>query len=378
MRLRVRVTGRHPRFFRKQIEKPTLPIAAGSLVFVEDKLGRPVGTGFYNARASVALRMIHRGKSAVSPDYVMQLFRDAVRLRQQTLRLAQDGNAYRLVHAEGDGLPGLTLDRLGDHFVAQVATRGIEAYLEAIGEEILARFQRAKLVLRVDREVRKLEGIQQPESGKMGRAQLIEDGLTYHFHPGEGHKTGFFCDQRENRRLLARFAKGRRVLDLFCNGAGFAMQAARAGAKKVEAFDLDEAAVELARANVRTNRLRLRVHHADAFDVLRALEPGRVDCIVLDPPKWVASDRDRDRGLGRYLDVNVLAMRALDPGGMLLTCSCSGPVSEEQFLAVLREAAARAGRDARLLAVAGAGPDHPVALECPETRYLKAVWLAIR
>ncbi|MAE76038.1 MAG: RlmI/RlmK family 23S rRNA methyltransferase [Planctomycetes bacterium] len=377
LKLSVRATGRHPVFWRKQVRRPERPIAAGSLVFVEDKLGRPVGTGFYNSRSQRALRMIDRGRRPVGEAHVMELVERAITWREQALGLPERTNAYRLVHAEGDGVPGLILDRLGDYIVAQVFCKGIESLMEGIGETLLARFPGSKLVLRVDAHARKLEGIDLTETGAVDTAELTEEGLHYGFVPGAGHKTGFFCDQRENRLAFAEFARGRKVLDLFCNSGGFGMHAARSGAKSVRAVDLDEDAVALARGNAERNQSRVDFVHGDAFEVLRG-EAKDHDCIVLDPPKWIAGDKDRDHGLGRYLDANRLAFAALAPGGRLLTCSCSGSLSEDHFLAVLREAAARANRDARLLRITGAGPDHPVALECPETRYLKAAWLEVR
>lgn len=377
VKLRVRVTGRHPRFFRKQVQKPERPIPAGSLVWVLDKNGRGIGSGFYNPRSQIALRMLHRGKRQVDRSYVLELLEGAIRYREETLGLGEHENAYRLVHAEGDGIPGLILDRLGQHMIAQVFALGIEASIEAIGEALLARYPGCKLVLRVDADARRLEGIQLDETGQLPAAELNEDGLRYRFTPGAGHKTGFFCDQRETRRRLGDFARGRNVLDLCCNSGGFAMHAARAGARQVLAVDLDEDAVKLARANLRKNSLRASVEHGDGFDLLR--DRGKdFDLIVLDPPKWIHGEHDYESGLRRYSDFNRLAFEALEPGGMLLTCSCSGSLSEDRFLAMLRDAAARAGKDARVVEIRGAAPDHPVALECPETRYLKAAFVAVR
>ena len=378
IQLRIRVTGRHPRFFRKQVQKPERPIAAGSMVFVKDKAGRPVGTGFYNSRSQIALRMLERGRTPCGPERVLDLLDAAIDLREKTLGLGRRSDAYRLVHAEGDGLPALIIDKLGRAIVAQLASKAMERQIEAIGERLLERYPRAQLVLSVDADARRLEGLEMVDSGGRKAIELREEGLSYRVTPGGGHKTGFFCDQRENRVRLATLVKGRRVLDLCCNSGGFAMHAVQGGAKQVEAYDLDEEAVALARANVSANRLRCDVAQADAFEILRERPRGSFDACVLDPPKWVRGADDREQGLTRYLDLNRLAFEKLPSGGLLLTCSCSGSVSEDQFLAVLREAASRAKRDARVLAISGAGPDHPVALECPETRYLKAVWIELR
>ncbi len=381
VKLRVRVTGRHPRFFKKQVQKPEVSIAPGSLVFVLDKLGRSVGTGFYNPRSTITVRMLTRGKAPFARSDIVGLVREAIDFRERSpgfgLGLGKDETAYRLVHAEGDGLPGLIVDRLGDCLVAQVFALGIVPSLEDIGHFLLGRYKGARLVLRVDADARRLEGIRESETGRVAGGELVEDGLRYIYTPGEGHKTGFFCDQRENRKRLRALVRGRRVLDLCCNGGGFAMQALRGGAKRVLAVDLDEEVTALAQQNLALNELRATVEHADAFDVLR--DQGKdFDAIVLDPPKWIHGESDYETGAQRYLAPNRLAFEALPKGGLLLTCSCSGSLSEERFLAILRDAAARADKDVRILEVRGAGPDHPVALECPETRYLKAVFCMVR
>lgn len=378
LRLRIQVHGRHPRFYRKQVQKPARPLPTGSRVFVRDKEGKAIGTGFYNSRSQVALRIFDRGFEPAGEGRIMELLQEAIDYRERRLRLQDESEAYRLVHAEGDGLPGLILDKLGDHLVAQLALKGLEAHMEEIGEALLRRYPGSKLVLHIDKEMAELEGLTLRSTRSDAEAWLREDDLLYRFHPGQGHKTGFFCDQRENRKRLGKLAKGRRVLDLCCNSGGFAMHAARGGAKKVEAYDLDEKAVALARDNARRNGLTMSVAQADAFELLRERKTGSCDVLILDPPKWVHGKDDWDSGLRRYLDLNRLGFKLLQKGGLLVTCSCSGQVSEDRFLSVLRDAAGRAGRDARILHLGGAGPDHPVALECPETRYLKVVFLEIR
>ncbi len=378
IRLRIKVHGRHPRFYRKQVLKPTRPIPAGSQVFVRDKEGKAIGTGFYNSRSQIALRIFDRGFAPASEGRILELLQAAIDYRERDLRLQDHSEAYRLVHAEGDGLPGLIIDKLGDYLVAQLALKGLEAHMEEIGEALLRRYPKGRLILHVDKEMSELEGMELRSTRSDAEAWLSEDDLHYRFAPGQGHKTGFFCDQRDNRMRLGRLAKGRRVLDLCCNSGGFAMHAARGGARQVEAYDLDEKAVALARDNAKRNQLSMSVAQADAFELLRERKPGSCDALILDPPKWVHGKDDMDDGLRRYLDLNRLGFKLLQKGGLLVTCSCSGQVSEDRFLSVLRDAAGRAGRDARILHLGGAGADHPVALECPETRYLKVVFLQIR
>ncbi len=377
MRLNLKVSGRHPNFFRKQCRKPKASLPAGSLVFVKDREGKAVGTGFYNSRSKIALRLLAHGKKPAGPDLVLDLLDQALAFRRK-LGLAKKTNAYRLVHAEGDGLPGLILDRLGPWIVLELAAKGYEPFLEAMGERLLKEFDGARLVLRINREAAKTEGFSIRDTQVRAEGLLEEYGISYHFTPGQGHKTGFFCDQRDNRLLLRRQAQGMRVLDLCCHAGGFALNAAKGGAKQVEAFDLDEDAVALAKANAKTNRLPVDVEQADAFEICRSQKLSHTDFLILDPPKWIHSKEEREEGLRRYRDLNRQAFAGLPIGAQVLSCSCSGLLDEGGFLRVLREAAAQAKREIRILRCTGASPDHPVSLACPETRYLKAIWMEIR
>lgn len=378
LRLKVRAQGRHPWFYRKMVQKPAEPLPAGSAVTVRDRDGRLVGTGFYNPRAELALRMFADDVVDDVAAHFVECLRTAVRLREETLALPRITDAFRLVHAEGDGFPGLVIDKLGDAIVAQVASLGMLRQLEPLGEWLRRRWPDCRLVLLHDEVWGEREGFD-PASRPQPVATIVrEHGLCYAVTAGAGHKTGFFADQRDNRWLVRQLARGRSVLDLCCNSGGFALNAAAGGAAKVTAADLDEAMVAQTRANAAANGQKLTAVHGDAFDLLRQAQRGAHDLIVLDPPKWVQRREDLEVGLARYFDLNRLALDKLDRGGQLVTCSCSGSVSEERFLRVLRDAAAAARRDARILHLRGAGPDHPIALECPETRYLKVVVLQVR
>ncbi|MCA8955915.1 MAG: class I SAM-dependent rRNA methyltransferase [Planctomycetes bacterium] len=377
LKLRVRVRGRHPQFFRKMIHKPASPLPAGGPVFVRDRDGKPVGVGFYNPRSELALRMLSREPIEGVDACLSARVADACALRDLRLRLPDSTDGYRLIHAEGDRIPGLILDRLGRAIVAQVHARCITPYLEEIGEQLLERYPGSQLLLTVDAEAAMREGIDKPPRQNADPVAVTEHGIRFTVHPGSGHKTGFFADQRENRQRVRRLAAGRDVLDLFCNSGGFALAAQAGGARRVRAVDLDESMVEQASANAEANRMRIAFEHADAFDVLKRCRVGTHDLIVLDPPKWARGKDEVDGALTRYHDLNRLAFEKLPPGGLLVTCSCSGALGEHRFLAMLADAAAAARRDARVLFSGGAGPDHPVALECPETRYLKVVILEV-
>ncbi len=380
IRLKVKATGRHPWFYRKMIQKPSARLPAGSPVRVRDREGRLVGSGFYNPRAELALRMFSDravGADAVEQHFV-QALKNAVELRERVLDLPSVTDAYRLVHAEADGFPGVVIDRLGQAIVAQVSSLGMLERLEGAGEWLLRHFQGSQLLLLLDKDWSVREGLPKVPRPEPVATTVQEHGITYAVTAGTGHKTGFFADQRDNRQLVRQLARGKRVLDLCCNSGGFALNAAAGGAKHVLAADLDEAMVAQTEHNAGQNDLRLEVAHADAFDLLRDLEPARHDLIVLDPPKWVRGKEELEGGLRRYADLNRLGLEKVAPGGLVLTCSCSGAVREGDFLRMLTGAAAQARRDVRVLQLRGAGADHPVALECPETRYLKVALLQVR
>jgi 23S rRNA (cytosine1962-C5)-methyltransferase len=212
------------------------------------------------------------------------------------------------------------------------------------------------------------------------RVTIQEHGIRYRIHFEESHKTGFFCDQRDNRRDLARFCAGRSVLDLCCYTGGFGLNALLRGqAREVTCVDLDEKAVALARENGNANQVKLDVVHADAFGYLRqmGLNGKSYGVIVLDPPKLIVDRDEVAPGKRKYFDLNVMAMKLVEPGGVLVTCSCSGLLPAEDFLGLLRAAARKAERPAQILAFGGAAADHPVALDTPESSYLKVAWLRI-
>lgn len=378
LRLKVRVHGRHPWFYRKMVQKPEAPLPAGTPATVRDRDGQLVGTGFYNPRAELALRMFADDVVADVPAHFVQALRTAVQLREETLNLPKITDAYRLIHAEGDGCPGLVLDKLGNVFVAQVASLGMLRQLDPLGEWLLQRAPGSKLVLLQDKEWAEREGMEKTPRPAPVATTVREHGLFYAVMAGTGHKTGFFADQRDNRWLVRNLAKGRAVLDLCCNSGGFAMNAAVGGATKVLAADLDEAMVAQTKHNAAHNKATLTAVHGDAFDLLREAQLGAHDLIVLDPPKWAHHKDEVEAGLSRYFDLNRLGIEKVARSGIVVTCSCSGSVGEEQFLRMLRDAAAAARRDARVLYLRGAGADHPVALECPETRYLKVAVLQVR
>jgi 23S rRNA (cytosine1962-C5)-methyltransferase len=238
-----------------------------------------------------------------------------------------------------------------------------------------------RIVHRVPQIAARAEGfVPEEEAQDVGEVAIREHGIGYTIRPAGGHKTGFFCDQRENRRRLAQLCGGAAVLDLFCYTGGFSLCALKlGGARAATGVDLDEAAVAVARENANLNQLRVDFVYADAFTYLRQmLANGRqFDVVVLDPPKLATYREEHEEALRKYFDMNHLAVQVVRPGGILLTCSCSGLVSLAAFTETVQRAAQRAGRNLQLFDQTGAGPDHPIRLECPESAYLKVLWFRV-
>jgi 23S rRNA (cytosine1962-C5)-methyltransferase len=306
-----------------------------------------------------------------------------VALRTKILGLDEETNAYRVMHAEGDGLSGLIADRYDDVLSVEVFSLGIYQRIGPILERFSHHLGTRHFRVRVDERVALQEDcpgrpLASPELPP--RVTIHEHGVRYRIYFQESHKTGFFCDQRDNRRDLARFCAGRSVLDLCCYTGGFGLNALLRGqAREVTCVDLDEKAAALARENGNANSVRLDVVHADAFGYMRqmVLNQRSYGVVVLDPPKLI-SDRDEvPSGKRKYFDLNVLGLSLVEPGGLLLSCSCSGLLTAPDFQALLRAAARKAGRSVQLLAMTGAAADHPVALDAPEGAYLKAAWLRV-
>jgi len=370
---------RNPRIFRKRLRLPDGNLRPGEAVEVRAEDGTFVGRGFFSPRSVYAVRIYDRDEKGppLDGEWLKGRIRAAAALRRDVLRLEETTDAYRVVHAEGDGLSGLVIDRYADAAVVEVGARGIFERLDDLEEILGSVLPVRKVVVRADPEVEEIEGFRVVERGAEPVRVVVREGpLRFHVDCRGGHKTGFFCDQRESRAEVARLAKGRRVLDLCCYTGGFALAAAKGGAREVRGVDLDEEAVALARENAELNRLDVAFEHADAFDFLR--RGPRADLLVLDPPKLASRREDLPRARRKSVDLNALALGALGPGGLLFTFSCTGLFSAGDFEAQVREAAARAGRETSIVRSTGQPPDHPVDLFCPETRYLHGLLLSVR
>jgi 23S rRNA (cytosine1962-C5)-methyltransferase len=375
----------HPWIFQRLVEKPAQRPKPGSIVDAWGVDGGFVGRGFYNGHSRIALRILETDPAVpVDADWFARRIGAAVALRREVLRLDEVSDAWRVVHSEGDGLSGLVVDRYADLLVVEFFAAGMVRHREWIYQALRAQFPGCRLHAFADEHVQKQESFDfrpwnSEGGGPVAPAVVVEHGVKFLADPAGAHKTGFFADQRDNRQWLSRHVAGRRVLDLCCNTGGFAVYAAVRGAAEVVGVDIDGEVIALARDNARRNGVRPRFVQADIFPWLRetANAGERYDVVVLDPAKLT---RDREQvipALKKYLDMNRLALGVLAPGGLLATFSCTGLVSEEQFLDMLRRAAFYAGRTLQVLKVAGAGPDHPFLASVPESRYLKAVFCRV-
>jgi 23S rRNA (cytosine1962-C5)-methyltransferase len=381
----IRSSGHHPFVYRKMVFGPTGPARPndGDIVRVVDREDRMIGFGLWNSRSQIALRILSLGPDPPGLAFWSRRLDEAISLRRSILWLDDVTDAYRVVHAEGDGLTGLVVDRFADVLSAEVFSLGMYQRIGPVLHLLAARLGTTHCRVQVDDRIALAEDFPgRPLATAMlpPRITIREHGVRFAIRFGDAHKTGFFCDQRDNRRELARYCADRSVLDLCCYTGGFGLNAAvRGGARDVTCVDLDEKAIAQARANANLNQVRVGLVHADAFGYMRQMGANerRYGVVVLDPPKLIPNRLEIAAGKRKYFDLNVLAMGLLEEGGVLLTCSCSGLLSADEFLALLRAAARRAGRSARILAMTGAAADHPVGLDALEGAYLKAVWLVL-
>jgi 23S rRNA (cytosine1962-C5)-methyltransferase len=381
VRLKIQRRSSHPWVFQKMVEKPAARIPPGTVVDVIDRDGKWVGRGFYNGHSRIALRILTvEPNEALDAHFFARLIGEADQLRRDWLRLDKETDAYRLVNSEGDRLSGLVIDRFADVLVIEFFAAGMYRVREAVLAALEQHYPGSRAYWFAEEHVQKQESFDCRPPDAPPPAVITENGVRFRVAPGSKHKTGFFLDQRDNRRYLASFCRGRRVLDLCCNSGGFAVYAkALGGADAVVGVDLDEQALALAKQNANLNRAQVRFVQADLFPWLREVTAAgqRFDVVVLDPAKQT---RDREAipyALKRYFDMNRLALQAVAPGGILLTCSCTGLVGEADFLESVRRAAYQAGRVIQVLRVSGAGADHPFMVHVPEGRYLKAIFCRV-
>ena len=371
----------HPWIFQRLVEKPEQRPKPGTIVNVVGVDGDWIGRGFYNGHSRIAVRILETDKHIpVDEHWFRAKISTAVSLRREVLNLDEITDAWRVVHSEGDGISGLVVDRYGDLIVVEFFSAGAWRHRDWIFDALSAEFPGCRFYSFAEEHVQKQESFDYRTSDPVPASVITEYGVKFRADPAGAHKTGFFADQRENREWLSRHVSGKRMLDLCCNTGGFGVYAAaKGGASEVVGVDIDQDVLNIAKGNAKLNGATVKFVQADIFPWLReAADRGDFyDVVVLDPAKMT---RDRDQvipALKKYLDMNKLALSVLNPGGLFATFSCTGLVSEEQFLDMLRRAAFYAGRTLQILKVSGAGPDHPWLAQANESRYLKAVFARV-
>ena len=374
--------GRHPWVLDSAIARVDGAPAPGDVVDLATHEGRFVGRGLFNPHSRLRVRL-YAFDPAVPLDAALWRARiEAAVMLRHRLGLTTSEGAVRLINSEGDDLSGLIVDRYDEWLCVQVTALAMAARLDTLCDALAALVPARGILLRgAERGLAGLEGLHLPDRVVRGRAPdgpvfVREGDLRFGIDLAEGQKTGFYIDQRDNRRAAARHAAGRRVLDMFTYSGGFAITAAAAGATEVLAVDSSAKATALAAANARLNGLpNVTIETADAFSRLAELAAAeaRYGMVILDPPKFARSRATVADALRAYHRVNRLAVDLLEPGGILVTCSCSGAVGREEFLTMLAGVAQQARTTIQILDVRGAGADHPVSASCLDGEYLTCV-----
>src|SRR2546421_1459109 len=379
--------GGHLWIFSGALQQPPHWIEPGGLVDVKSATGQFVARGYYNPRTDIAIRILtHDPGEPIDSAFLRQRIRSAVALRQ--IFDPDQTNIYRLIHSEGDGLPGLVVDRFADILVAQIHTAGMERLwpllLDALMEETGVR----GLLLRNDSQSRRREGLEIEEpaaaAGEVpAQGAVRENRVQFVVDPWQGQKTGFFIDQRDKREALRKYARDKRILNCFSYTGGFSVYAALASNKTpVTSVDISAPAIDAARQHFILNGLDPNPHQfliADVFDYLEQAhrDEEQFDVVVLDPPAFAKTESARGNALKAYRRLNTLGMQVLRPGGILITCSCSGFIGMDDLLGAVSQAAQRLQRPVQLLETYTHGVDHPIHLAMPETSYLKAIFCRV-
>lgn len=389
---RKRTSGGHPWIYDNEITAAD-EMTDGALADVISEKGRYIGTGFFNSHSKIRVRIISRNANDTFDDTFFKRRLEYAYSYRKTVMTEEDMNACRLIFGEADGFPGLTVDKFNDLLSVQILSLGIEQRRDIILNALLdiLRNDGVKIrgvYLRNDVNIRTLEGMSE-EKGWYFReedtspvTEIAENGIRYRVDVENGQKTGFFLDQKYNRRAAASIARGKNVIDCCTHTGSFALNCAKAGAAHVTAVDVSAAAVEMARSNAVLNGLEGNMDfvRSDVFDFLKArieAHDRSADYIILDPPAFTKSRKTVGNARNGYLELNTLAMRLLPRGGYLATASCSHFMKDELFADMLKAAAKAAGVDLRLIELRRQAPDHPILMAVDETEYLKFFLLQI-
>ena len=370
----------HPWVYGNEIERVEGEPADGALVTVVDFRGRYMGTGFFNSRSLITVRLLTHRQEEITDGLIAERVRAACAYRRFVLQ-REDTDSCRLIYGEADRLPGVIADRFGSVIVLQVLALGMERYTQVIADTLVECAKPACLLLQNDDAIRRKEGMEcftRVLCGALPEETVIsENGIRLSVDVMGGQKTGYFLDQKDNHLFLRQFCRDARVLDCFSYIGGFALNAAAAGAKEVTAVDISEDAVERIRRNAQLNGLDVNAVCANCFDYLRAQVKvkERYDVIVLDPPAFTKAHANMANACRGYKEIALSAMRLLPPGGVLATHSCSYHMPEEVFVNTVLSAAQDLHRQVRVITLRRQDIDHPVLAGYPESHYLKSLWL---
>lgn len=389
---RKRTSGGHPWIYDNEITAAD-DIKDGALADVISEKGRYIGTGFFNSNSKIRVRIISRNANDTFDEGFWKRRLEYAYSYRKTVMTGEDMNACRLIFGEADGFPGLTVDKFNDLLSVQILSLGIEQrrdiILPALMDILKADGVKIRgIYLRNDVNIRTLEGMSEEkgwyfrEENTSPLTEIVENGIRYSVDVENGQKTGFFLDQKYNRRAAASIAKGKNVIDCCTHTGSFALNCAKAGAAHVTAVDVSAQAVEMARSNAALNGLEgnMTFVQSDVFDFLKArieAHDRSADYIILDPPAFTKSRKTVGNARNGYLELNTLAMRLLPRGGYLATASCSHFMTEELFAQMLKDAAKAAGVELRLIELRRQAPDHPILMSVDETEYLKFFLLQI-
>lgn len=373
---------RHPWVFAGAISRVEGEPEPGDEVAICNNAGRFIGRGLYNPHSNIRVRLyVWDEATPLNADFWSYRIERALELRRKMFPREDETTAFRAIYSEADGLSGLIVDRYGDWLVVQFTSLAMATRRDLLLRLLHEKLRPAGIWLRTEKGIGTSEALDISDGLLAGkeppRPLFIEQhGLRFGVDVVKGQKTGFYLDQRDNRAAMARYVAGHRVLDLFCYSGAFAVAAAGLGkAKSVLGIDVSASAIELARANAELNGIgeRTRFEKADVFEFLEELNRAgeKFDTVILDPPKMIRHRAGLEKAMRGYFSLNLLATELLTTGGLLVTCSCSGLVSVTEFQNMLSTVALRAARPIQILEARGQSPDHPIAVHCPETSYLK-------
>ncbi|MBN1397033.1 MAG: class I SAM-dependent rRNA methyltransferase [Bacteroidetes bacterium] len=375
-----RIISGHQWVFSNEIASIRGNPSAGDVAELLRSDGKFLGLGFFHPHSLISLRFLTSEQEEISAGFFERRFQQALDLRR---KLYPGSETFRLVHGESDFLPGLIVDKYNEFLSLQTFCAGMEKHISLICDVLESLFHPKAIVARNDAAIRTLEDLPIEKKvlrGNAGVTIIEDDCVKFEVDVLNGQKTGFFLDQRENRKSIRRYAKGASVLDCYCNEGGFALHAAAAKAGSVRGIDISEAAVFKAQVNARLNILDADFKVQDVLEALKLLDDDRkrFDIIILDPPSFTKSKKNIPAALKGYKDINAAAMRLIVPGGYLVSASCSHHITEDGFLSAIEQAAVKSKRRIQLLELTGAAPDHPVIPAMPETKYLKSCIFLIR